>query len=584
MPPSTDERSHTVLPGVRPGPLHLHQWMVLWAAGLLAAVVMTWPLAYGLGSLGRTQNSGDGRFAVWNVAWVAHALTTNPARVYDANIFHPHRRTLAFSEANLGAGTLAVPGWIATRNPLAAHNSVVLFVFAASVVFTWLLARRLTGDGPAAATAAALFAFCPYVFAHTAHIQLLMIAGIPMCMLAFHRLVDAPSPARGVVLGVALAAQALSCAYYGVSVGLTIGYATLFYAWSRRLWLSRRFWLGIATAAVASIAIVLPFFLPFLEIQRETGFARSLDDARQWSAYVRSYLASGSHAHAWLLPIIKDWNSSVLFPGFLAMGLGIAGAIAAVRGVALPVDPAGSAERDARGRDRETAILYGSIALLTFWATLGPRAGLYTLFHHTVPVFSFLRAPERMGIVVMLCLAVLAAFAVRAMGARFPRHRRTIAALACAAALVELNDIPFNWRTENPFPQPYRLLAQMPRGAVVEFPFYDRRIDFHIHTQYMLYSTAHWQPLVNGYSDHIPEDFRSAAAALATFPSPASFDEMRRRRVRYLTIHRSRYGRAAAPEIRRRLTPFEPHLRLLADDGDVILYEVVSWPSALAAR
>ena len=73
---------------------------------------------------------------------------------------------------------------------------------------------------------------------------------------------------------------------------------------------------------------------------------------------------------------------------------------------------------------------------------------------------------------------------------------------------------------------------------MVEFPFYDRRIDFHIHTRYMLNSTRHWQPLVNGYSDHIPEDFRSAASVLATFPSQASFDLMRKRRVRYLTIHR----------------------------------------------
>ncbi len=54
--------------------------------------------------------------------------------------------------------------------------------------------RRLTGDGGAAATASILFAFCPYVFAHTAHIQLLMVAGIPLSLLAFHRLVDAPSP------------------------------------------------------------------------------------------------------------------------------------------------------------------------------------------------------------------------------------------------------------------------------------------------------------------------------------------------------------------------------------------------------
>ena len=73
---------------------------------------------------------------------------------------------------------------------------------------------------------------------------------------------------------------------------------------------------------VGSVAIVLPFFLPFLSIQNETGFARSLDEARQWSAYLRSYLASGSHAHEWMLPLIKDWNSAVLFPGFLGLVLG----------------------------------------------------------------------------------------------------------------------------------------------------------------------------------------------------------------------------------------------------------------------
>jgi hypothetical protein len=28
----------------------------------------------------------DGRWSIWVVAWVAHALTTNPLRLYEANI------------------------------------------------------------------------------------------------------------------------------------------------------------------------------------------------------------------------------------------------------------------------------------------------------------------------------------------------------------------------------------------------------------------------------------------------------------------------------------------------------------------
>jgi hypothetical protein len=544
----------------------LRRAVVLWGAALAASILMTWPLASDLGHLGRTQNSGDARFAVWNVGWVAHILTTNPGDLFDANIFYPHRDSLAFSEANIGAGTLAIPAWLATRSALFAHNTVVLFAFSASVVFTWLLARRLTGDPAAAATAAVVYAFCPYVFTHTAHIQLLMIGGIPMCLLAFHRLADAPSPRRGVELGLALAVQALSCAYYGISAGLTIGYATLFLAAARHRWRDRSYWTAIAIGAAVSLVAVAPFFVPYLSVQ-EAGFARSLDDAQQWAAYWRSYLASGAHAHAWLLPLIKDWNQAALFPGVAALALGLIGAWTAGRG-------------RAPSRDRETVLLYGSIAVLTFWATLGPRAGLYTLFYKTIPVFSMLRAPERMGIVVMLCLAVLAAFGVRALGNAFPARRRAIAVAACALALVELNDLPFDWRPADPIPAGYRVLARLPRGPVVEFPFFDRRTDFHVHTRYMLNSTVHWQPLVNGYSDHIPGDFRAVAPTLATFPSRESFEAMRERRIRYITLNRGRqgYGAATAPEIMRRLEPYLPNLRVVSDDGELAIYEIVSWP------
>jgi len=110
--------------------------------------------------------------------------------LFDANIFYPHTGTLAYSEANLGAGALAVPVYWATNNPYAAHNYVVLLAFLLSGVGTYYLVRHLTGDRRGAVVAAICFAFCPYVFAHLAHIQLLMTAGLPFSMLAFHRIVE----------------------------------------------------------------------------------------------------------------------------------------------------------------------------------------------------------------------------------------------------------------------------------------------------------------------------------------------------------------------------------------------------------
>ena len=87
----------------------------------LLTIHLTYPLAVHLGTLGRIDNT-DAQFAIWNVAWVARTLVVDPRHVFDANIFYPHRNTLAYSENNLGAGILAIPVYWATRNPFAAHN------------------------------------------------------------------------------------------------------------------------------------------------------------------------------------------------------------------------------------------------------------------------------------------------------------------------------------------------------------------------------------------------------------------------------------------------------------------------------
>ena len=95
---------------------------------------MTWPLARGLGSLGRSTGGGDGLYSVWNVAWVAHALVIDPLHLYDANIFYPHRRALAFSEANIVAGVSRCPAWLLTGNPTSPTTSRPDLRFAPALV------------------------------------------------------------------------------------------------------------------------------------------------------------------------------------------------------------------------------------------------------------------------------------------------------------------------------------------------------------------------------------------------------------------------------------------------------------------
>lgn len=543
-------------------------------ASLALAIFMTWPLAPGLGSVGRTGvtndprfgTNGDGMFCLWNVSWVANALVTDPLNVFDANIFHPHKNSLAYSEANLVAGAVGAPVWWATKNPYATLNAVILFAFATAWLGMWLLVRHVTGSAAAAAVAGILYAFCPYVFAHTAHIQLMLTGGIPLSMLMMHRLADAPSTGRGVALGVVLLIQALACAYYGVFAGLIVGFGVIFFSISRTLFKSGGWWASVAVAVLVSIGGVAPFFAPYLEMQQNEGFARTLDDSVRFSANASSYLASSAYAHRWILERIASWPkwTEVMFPGLVTLALASGGVVVAL-----------TSRRNAPTRERETVLLYGSVGVLTFWASFGPAGGLYTLLYN-LPMFSFLRAPSRMAIVVVLCLGMIAAIAARRLIGALGKRGTWGAGLLAGLALADLAT-PMPWEPALDLPSEYKVLAKMPRGPLAEFPFYGGREAWHLHTQYMTFSTAHWLPMMNGYSDHTPPQFRRDSFILDSFPSNDSFRVLERGRVRYIGIHWDMFG-PRADEIRRRLEPFGPYLRPIAESPRVTFYEILGFP------
>ncbi len=538
---------------------------------VVTTVVLTYPLAFQLGSGGRV-DAEDGLFSIWNIAWVARTVVADPTRLFDANIYYPHRNTLAFSEANLVAGLMAAPPYWLTRNPYTAHNTVVLLSFMLALAGAYLLVRHLTGSRPAAAVAGVLFGFCPFVFARSAHIQLLMTAGLPFSMLVFHRLVERPGIGRGIVLGLVLAVTALACGYYGLFAGLMVGVGILFYALRDRLWTSRAFWIGIAVAVVGGGVVTGLSFVPYLDVGETHGsVGRTLDDALMYSADWRAYLASPARSHRWLLERIEVWPE-VLFPGFLTLGLAGLGLATIRRPV--PAEARHTVAPPGPRRERVSVVaLYALLGLLAWWASLGPAGGLYTVLFEVVPGFGMLRAPARLGIVVALALAVLAGVGVSwlARGRRAP----WIAAGLVLVAMIELAAVPYPHFDAPRFPAAHRMLARLPSGPVAEFPYFNDRMDFPRHAYYMVGSTAHWRPLVNGYSDVIPQDFRAEVNELAGFPTARGFELLARHETRYILFHRQLYDGEDWTALRQRLDRFSDRLRPIFWDDDGWLFEVV---------
>jgi hypothetical protein len=522
------------------------------------AIGYTYPLAFKLSSLGRTDNA-DGQFAIWNVAWVARTLVVDPLNVFDANIFHPHRWTLAYSEANLGAGLIALPVYWLTRNPYAAFNFALLASFVLSGAATYYLVRYLTHDRRAAWISGMCFAFCPYLFGHVPHIQLLMAAGLPLTLLAFHRLVDSPTPGRAITLGLTMTLQTIFCAYYGVMAMLIVGFGVLFVALADRRWSNRTYWKAVAIAAGVAILTASPLALPYaLLLQTDSSFGRSLDAAREYAATWRMYLASNSYLHAPLMNIVGR-SGELLFPGIVAAVFGAVGAWATWRST-----------------DRSRGWFYLSLAALAVWVSLGPDAGLYRALYATIPGFTLMRAPSRFGLIVPLALSVLAGIGIAVLLAQRPRGRLVAAALAVLAG-AELA-VPLRLTPVPPVEPAYQLLAGLPRGAVLDLPVYSHPFRF-LRARYQLGSTAHWMPIVVAYSDFVPGEFMEKMNALAGFPSRAAFKLLERDRVRYVVFHMREFKTPEAQRtLREGLEQFAPYLRRLHADDGAMLYEIVGFP------
>ena len=103
------------------------------------------------------------------------------------------------------------------------------------------------------------------------------------------------------------------------SPGFAIGYATLFYAWSR----------GSCGAPAptgspsqsrlsVSVGLVIPFFLLTCRSSKIPASRGRWTTRGCIRATWRSYLASSAWLHRWMLDYLGNWNNEVLFPGFVA--------------------------------------------------------------------------------------------------------------------------------------------------------------------------------------------------------------------------------------------------------------------------
>lgn len=481
----------------------------------LLAVVHTWPLATDVAHLTRHDNR-DSILNEWIVGWVAHQLPRAPLHLFDGNIFFPERYTLAYSEPMVVQGVMAMP-LLALGAPLVlTYNLLLLSGFVLSAWAMAIVVQRWTRDWTAGLVAGAIFAFNAHSLSRIPHLQAQHLEFLPFALLAFDRLFEAPTTRNALKLAGWFILQSLTSVYLLVIAAFALVAAGM----SRVTDLKRHplFTLQALTiAAVVSVVVLTPFLLPYWFVSRDLGLVRSLGDAENFSAHWRAYLTTPARVHAWWSTGLADGN--VLFPGAVGLALSL---VAVVRGTAFT---------DRRAR-MCLALGIAGVAL-SFGAAMPGYGVLYTV----MPLLRGIRATARFGMLATVAVAALAGFGtvgLRALAS--PRAWRIVAPILVALASTESIAAPLGLVRFDGIPPVYRSVPRTPGTVVVEYPFFGARsVQFHAH--YMLNSTDHWQPLVNGYSGFQPPSFYENAAVLQTFPGTEAFARMRQLGVTHIVVN-----------------------------------------------
>jgi len=518
------------------------------------AVIHTWPLAVRPSYYSRL-DTADCELNTWAMAWVARTLPTDPRHLFDANIFYPEKKTLAYSEPLIVQGVMAIPIEWLSGSPVLAYNLVLLAGFALTGWAAALLALRTTSSLPAAIVCGSIAAFNAQSLVRLPHIQAQHLEFLPLALFAFDRVIEQGRLKYAALLGLAVALQAFASIY-----------ALIFASWALvcaaavrlREWVgpgrNRVLALLIIAAAVAAL-LLGPVLLPYYTLSKEYGLTRSVAESRQFASTWTDYLYTGSRVHFWLWSHVFGKSAEANFPGIVALALAIVGVIAGWR-----------SDRHVR---MATAIVVGAVFL-----SVAPRLPGFDWAHAHLPGLGAIRAYARAGQIVMIGLGLLAAAGTIALRRRWVSDRRWPLVGGALILLVNAEALraPMKYTAFEGVPSIYDALQNSEHVAVLELPIYPG-VGASRNASYMVNSTRHWKPLVNGYSGFVPPDYGVTARTLNGFPDPACFAWLRSKGVTTVVLHRSDFERRKGMR-QLALVEHSPELELRASWGDITVYKI----------
>ena len=218
--------------------------------------------------------------------------------------------------------------------------------------------------------------------------------------------------------------------------------------------------------------------------------------------------------------------------------------------------------------------MFAAIGLAGLLLSFGPALPGYSVLYRFVPFFQGVRGAARFGYLLLVAVAALSGFGLAHLRARWVGRPWLTATCVGLVVLVNLEALraPITYRPFEGIPRIYQSLAAEPRTVIAEFPFFPPEGIFR-NAEYMLNSTSHWRPLLNGYSGFAPVSYVDHYRALRDFPDAVSIAALRTSGVTHTVVHLTMYEPAASREMMSNLQMAEG-LTLIADENGIRIYRL----------
>lgn len=471
---------------------------------LLAAIVATWPLLPSIARalpLGTEHEATVPLFNLWTLWWDADRVPHGFAGLWNAPIFHPLEGTFTFSELLLLQGVTLAPLWWMGVPPAAIYNLAILFTLVCNGLATRSLARALGAPRDAALLAALAGVTLPYTAKVLGVLSVLPLFGTIWALAALIRFGKEGGWRPAALAILSFAAQFLAgqqMALLSLPFLLLAGLVAL---------AEQRFRVRsiatLAALAILGIVVLSPIARTVRSFHEKYELTRSEEVVAALSAQPRDFTTRPASSRLAFPPSEDSYTGDTggLFPGFLLLGLGVAGAWLGWR----------QGERRLWIGCLLVCVAVGGLLALGLNLRIGDWQPFASL-REVVPGLRTLRSPFRAVAISQAVLVALAALALARLASWRGRTGRILAlalgALAAAenlaspGVLVTTPKTPRTAWTSWLREQPGKLIVAhvpLPRGLHVS--------DYEIETWRMFAQIDHHRPLLNGYSGYFPSGY-----------------------------------------------------------------------------